>query len=174
LPGGGEGVTWRISLDITQTGRRNPQQGDVATLITRKPFLSSDVFEFTARGPTVDREVARSLLDQIRVVPNPYIATNRFEQQNPYSTGRGPRAIHFIHLPPQATVRIFTISGRLVRTLRLNEGSNDGLDAASLMNGTLVWDLLTEDGLEVSYGVYLYHVEAPGIGEKTGTFAIIK
>ena len=174
LPGGGEGVTWRISLDITQTGRRNPQQGDVATLITRKPFLSSDVFEFTARGPTVDREAARSLLDQIRVVPNPYIATNRFEQQNPYSTGRGPRAIHFIHLPPQATVRIFTISGRLVRTLRLNEGSNDGLDAASLMNGTLVWDLLTEDGLEVSYGVYLYHVEAPGIGEKTGTFAIIK
>lgn len=174
LPDGREGVTWRISLDFTQSDRRNPREGDVATLITRKPFLSSDVFEFTAKGPTVDRERARQLLDQIQVVPNPYIATNRFEAQNPFTTGRGPRAIHFIHLPPQATVRIFTVGGRLVRTLRLNEGANDGLDAASLLNGTLVWDLLTEDGLEVSYGVYLYHVEAPGIGEKTGTFAIIK
>ena len=43
-----------------------------------------------------------------------------------------------------------------------------------LLGGSLPWDLLNESQLEVSYGVYLYHVEAPGVGETTGTFAIIK
>ena len=36
------------------------------------------------------------------------------------------------------------------------------------------WDMRTKDGLEVSFGVYIYHVDAPGIGEKIGRFAIIK
>src|SRR5690606_30089757 len=108
------------------------------------------------------------------VVPNPYVATNRFEQQNPFSTGRGPRVIRFINLPPQCTVRIFSVNGRLVRELSMNEGSNGSVTSADLLDGTVEWDLMSEDGLTVSYGVYLYHVEAPGFGEKTGTFAIIK
>jgi hypothetical protein len=33
---------------------------------------------------------------------------------------------------------------------------------------------LTKDNLAISYGVYIYHVEAPGIGEKIGKFAVIK
>jgi len=115
-----------------------------------------------------------SLLDRIQVVPNPYVATNRFETQNPFSTGRGPRVIKFINLPPQATVRIFSVSGRLIRELQLHEGSNEDLTAADLLNGTLNWDLQSHDNLTVSYGMYLYHVEAPAIGETTGTFAIIK
>jgi hypothetical protein len=52
-------------------------------------------------------------------------------------------------------------------------GSNE-LAPAQLLNGTVSWDLESEDNLTVSYGVYLYHVEAPGIGETEGTFAIIK
>jgi hypothetical protein len=108
------------------------------------------------------------------VVPNPYVVTNAMEPLNPFSSGRGPRLLKFTHLPPQATVRIFTISGKLVRTLRREEGSNAGLSPDALLDGTMDWDLQSEDGLTVAYGVYLYHVEAPGIGEKTGTFAIIK
>jgi hypothetical protein len=41
-------------------------------------------------------------------------------------------------------------------------------------NGTAEWNLLTRDNLSVSYGVYIYHVDAPGVGEKVGKFAIIK
>ena len=108
------------------------------------------------------------------MVPNPYVATNRFETLNAYSTGRGPRVIRFINLPPECVVRIFTLGGRLVRELELAEGSNDCLSAAALMDGTLEWDLQSEDGLSISYGIYLYNIEAPGFGEKSGTFAIIK
>jgi hypothetical protein len=51
---------------------------------------------------------------------------------------------------------------------------SDPYSAVNLLNGTLDWNLESDDGLSVAYGVYLYHVEAPGIGESTGTFAIIK
>ena len=167
-------ITWRIGLNFVFRDNRDPQEGDVVTIVTRKPFLATDAFEFTATGPKVDLDAAREMLDAIRVVPNPYVATNRFEGLNPFSTGRGPRVIKFIHLPPQATVRIYTVSGRLVRTLQLSEGSNEGLTPTALLDGTLDWDLESEEGLSASYGVYLYHVEAPGVGERTGTFAIIK
>ena len=110
----------------------------------------------------------------MRVVPNPYRGTSQFERANPFPTGRGDRQIRFVGLPPRATVRIFTPSGRLVRTLTLDEGSNESLPAGALLNGSLPWDLLNEDRLEVSYGVYLYHVDAPGVGETTGTLALIK
>ena len=107
------------------------------------------------------------------------VVTNQFEPLNPFANGRGPRRIKFTRLPPDATIRIFTVSGRLLKTLRRDYGDNDGLprdpyEAEFLLDGTLDWDLQSDDGLGVSYGVYLYHVSAPGIGEKTGTFAIIK
>ncbi len=171
---GQEVITWAISLNFVFSDRRDPQEGDEALIITRKPFLSTDAFEFTTAGPKVDPEKARDQLKNVRVVPNPYVVTNRFERLNPFTTGRGPRAIKFINLPPQATVRIFTVSGKFLRELRRDEGVNDPLAPEALLDGTLEWDLQTKDGLTVSYGVYLYHVEAPGIGETTGTFAIIK
>lgn len=165
-------LTWRIGMNFTVEGGTNPSEGDVSTIITRKPFLASDVFEFMTFAPSTSTNNPDSLLSRIRVVPNPYVATNRFEQLNAFSTGRGERAIQFINLPPECTLRIFNVSGRLIRTLHLNEGVND--PASALMNGTIRWDLQSSDALTVSYGVYLYHVEAPTLGETTGTFAIIK
>ena len=165
--------TWQVGLDLAGTAR-NPQPGDEGRVATTKPFLATDVYEFTARGPSFDADLARTALSNVRVVPNPYRGASAFEVANPFPTGRGERQVRFINLPPRATVRIFTVSGRLVRTLELNEGSNDGFTAGQLLNGSLPWDLLNEDRLEVAYGVYLYHVEAPNVGETTGTFALIK
>jgi hypothetical protein len=36
------------------------------------------------------------------------------------------------------------------------------------------WDLLSEDGLSVAFGVYIFHVETPSGNEKVGKFALIK
>jgi len=41
-------------------------------------------------------------------------------------------------------------------------------------NGTEIWDLTSMENLDVSYGLYIYHIDAPGIGQKVGKFAIIK
>jgi len=52
----------------------------------------------------------------------------------------------------------------------VNEIHHDGVNE----NGTASWNLLSKDNLEISYGIYLYHVDAPGVGETTGKFAVIK
>jgi hypothetical protein len=88
-----------------------------------------------------------------------------WESKNPYQSGRGPRSLHFTHLPSQCTIRIFTVTGELVDVIEHDSPMNDG--AAE-------WDMLTKDNLSIAYGVYVYHVEAPGVGEKVGKFAVIK
>lgn len=165
---GSTAITWWFYLSAqpdTSIGQTNPQPGDTAYIFLKKPFLSSDVFEFIAKSPTVDNEKAKASLDEIKVVPNPYLGSAQWEVKNPYTSGRGPRSLHFTHLPAKCTIRIFTVDGELVNTLE-HESNID--------NGTEDWNMLTKDNLAISYGVYIYHIESPGIGEKIGKFAVIK
>jgi hypothetical protein len=46
--------------------------------------------------------------------------------------------------------------------------------SSNIWDGTAIWDMLTKDRLDISYGIYIYHIKAPGIGEKIGKFAVIK
>ncbi|MEM8487802.1 MAG: hypothetical protein AAF564_19780, partial [Bacteroidota bacterium] len=171
---GEEIVTWQISLNFVLSDRENPVAGDMANINVRKPFLGSDQFSFATQAPGIDNALAADQLANIKVVPNPYVVTNRFEPLNPFSNGRGPRVIQFINLPPRCTIRIFSVGGRLVKTLEHNTGGNAALAPDDLLSGIAEWDLETEDNLTVAYGVYVYHVEAPEIGEHKGSFAIIK
>jgi hypothetical protein len=68
-------------------------------------------------------------------------------------------------LPNKCTIRIFTVNGELVKQIE---------HESNMIDGSEDWDLLTKDRLSVSYGVYIFHVDAPGIGTKVGKFAIIK
>lgn len=158
-------ASWQLTFVGSTTDTSQPRPGDVLTLRFNKPFLSHDVYEFSTKGSSTNIELAKQELDNIKVVPNPYIVANSWEQKNPYSSGRGPRELHFIHLPPKCTIKIFNMSGQLV--VELNHD-------AALWDGTAQWDLKTKDQLDVAYGVYIYHISAPGIGEKTGKFAVIK
>lgn len=157
-------ITWGVSLGYDSL-LRMPQAGDTLTIILSKLFRKEDVFEFTTTAQKVDKALAKSDLEKIKVVPNPYVAAATWEEKNPYTSGRGPRAIHFNHLPQVCTIRIYSVSGELVATLQHEAPMNDG---------TEMWNLLTRDNLSASYGVYIYHVDAPGVGEKIGKFAIIK
>lgn len=167
-PQGASVTTWWFYLSAqpdTSLRQTIPQPGDTAYIYLRKPFLSSDVFEFTAKAPVVDNDKAKLSLDDIKVVPNPYLASAQWEVKNPYTSGRGPRSLHFIHLPAKCTIRIFTINGELVNIIEHDSPIDDGTED---------WNMLTKDNLAISYGVYIYHIEAPGIGEKIGKFAVIK
>jgi len=158
--------TWWFFLDKEpDTTQVVPQPEDSALIFLKKPFLSSDIFRFVSTAPEVDNNLAKEQLENIKVVPNPYIATASWEPKNPYVSGRGPRSLHFTHLPQRCTIRIFTVSGELVDVIEHESQFNDG---------TAEWDMLTKDNLSISYGVYVYHVDAPGIGEKVGKFAVIK
>jgi hypothetical protein len=142
-----------------------PIEGDRFLLTTEKPFNEGDVIRFKVTGNRMDEEVNESALDDVHVAPDPYIVVNPLEPRARNLPGRGERRIDFRQLPAACTIRIFTISGRLVKTISHTGGE---------YNSTASWDLRSDDGLNVSYGVYIYHVDAPGIGEKVGRFSLIK
>lgn len=157
-------TSWSFDA-LFDSSRTNYRSGDSIYLATYKIFRSNDVLEFTTAAQKTDPAKAKQELDRIKVVPNPYVGAATWEERNPFSTGRGPRSIHFNHLPQVCTIRIYTVSGELVTTIQHN---------GAMLDGSEEWNLLTRDNLAVSYGIYIYHVEAPGIGEKIGKFAVIK
>ncbi len=161
-------LTWRITYYQPAGIGYQPQPpvpGDVFHIETSKQFKSGDYFEFSTKAATVSAEKAKTELSEISVVPNPYIAAAAWEKRNLNQTGRGERKIDFINLPAQCTVRIYTIAGQLVKTLRKDSMPTDG---------AISWNLVSDDGMDIAYGLYIYHVDAPGIGTHIGRFAIIK
>ena len=120
--------TWEVDMLYSPSGR-NPVPGDTALVILRKPFLSSDVYEYTTSGQHINTAAASSQMANIRVVPNPYIVTNTWEPPSSYSTGEPPRTIHFNHLPAVCTIDIYTVSGGLVVTLYHTSPIYDGTES---------------------------------------------
>ena len=141
-----------------------PQPGSVLRISVTRPFFEGDYFQFTVRGASVDTDAAREELERVAVVPNPYIGTSIYEPRSQIE-GRGERRVQFIHLPQRCTIRIFTIRGELVRTIEHDGLASDGSEA---------WNLRTDGNEDVAYGIYLYHIEAPGVGEHVGRLALVK
>ncbi len=144
---------------------RFPQGGDEFIIRTTKPFGNGDYFEFHTKAAAVDNALAENELANIKVVPNPYISGASWEPRLVFGAGRGERKIDFIHLPQTCTIRIFTLAGKLVKLID---------HQSSTTNGATSWNLISDDGMDIAYGVYIYHVDAPGIGKHIGKFAIVK
>jgi hypothetical protein len=162
-------ITWRVQLDTLGQGARGPivppRLGDVYQLRLQKPLGEGDVFTFTTRGARVDAVAAQTGFPAAPyVVPNPYVEAASFEPAPFNVSGRGERRLEFRGLPSDCTIRIYTIRGDLVQTLR-HQGSVEGFVA---------WNLRTKDNLEVAPGLYIFHVDAPGVGTHVGKFAIVK
>lgn len=138
-----------------------PVLGDRFELNAQIPFGDNDRYEVNSTSSYKDSTANESILDEIIVVPNPYVAATIAEKKPFLASGRGPQLIEFRNVPSEARLRIYSSSGVFIRELQ----SNDGV---------VSWDLKTKDGLDIAYGLYFYHVKAAGIGEKTGKFAIIK
>lgn len=142
-----------------------PQAGDRYVIKTRRPFFTGDYFTFKTVGARSDAAAAKDQLGQIKVVPNPYIAAAKWEFRTLYTTGRGDRMIQFRHLPASCTVRVYTVAGSLVKTLVKDSSPSDG---------SLSWNMVSDDGMDIAYGLYVFHVDAPGIGSFIGKFAVVK
>ncbi|MDX1429042.1 MAG: hypothetical protein R3282_02090, partial [Rhodothermales bacterium] len=86
----------------------------------------------------------------IYAVPNPFVfgdESRSFGLSDPY-------LIEFRNLPERANIRIFTISGDLIRTIR------HGPDERGSVFGSVGWDQKSDSGLLVGPGLYIYHVES--------------
>jgi hypothetical protein len=161
-------ITWSAALDTLGQGVRGPirppAEGDVFELKLTRPLGPEDAFVFMTRGERIDEaEAARSALKPY-VVPNPYVGSASFEPERFAISGRGERRIEFRGLPSRCTIRIYTVRGELVQTLR-HDGSDDGYVA---------WNLRTKDNLDLAPGLYIFHLDGGNLGSNIGKFAIIK
>lgn len=93
----------------------------------------------------------------VSVFPNP------FRLVSGLPTAGEESSIVFTNLPAKCTVRIYTVSGNLVRTLEHDNPSS----------GEEVWDQLTDSRQKTAAGVYLYTV-ASDVGNAKGTLLLIK
>ena len=132
-----------------------PSVGDVYTIITYKNFTSQHIYEFTTEA---SQQLQAYSLDDIRVVPNPYIVRSGLELDE------NDARVMFTHLPAQCTIDIYTVAGRKVITL-----DHRGTDGA----GYAYWDMRNREGQDVAYGVYVYVVKA-GDMTHTGKLMVIR
>jgi len=124
-----------------------------------------NVFYMVGDPPEIRNDTTYKL--NVKVVPNPYIVTNRWE------TNKLSRRIAFTHLPADCTIRIFTMAGNLVKVIE-HKDTNTTTDAQPQeLGGTRYWDLLNEHDQLISSGVYIFHIQSP-IGEQVGKFAVIQ
>jgi hypothetical protein len=133
---------------------------DIVTYGTGDDGRSSRTFPASAvAGPVESMDVY--------AVPNPYVfgdALRSFGLSDPYR-------IELRNLPERAQIRIYTISGDLVRTIQ------HGPDQRGNLSGTAIWDQKSDSGLLVAPGLYVFHVRSrtEGVGgELTGKIMIIR
>ena len=94
----------------------------------------------------------------VRVVPNPFV------MESGYTMPRDQDVIQFVNIPGNCTIRIYSIQGNLVKTIRHDDGT-----------GMHKWNQVTDYGQFVESGVYMYHLYSEGTKKSTtGKFAIIK
>jgi hypothetical protein len=154
--------TWAVNVDTLGTA---PKAGDVYRIRLRRPLNPTDLFTFKTTAARFGAAPAGGgFAEPPYVVPNPYVGSASFEPARFAVSGRGERRIEFRAIPLNSTIRIYTVRGDLVQTLR-----QDGSTAA-----VVAWNLRTKDNLDVAPGLYLFHVDAPGVGTAKGKFAILK
>jgi hypothetical protein len=96
-----------------------------------------------------NNDTAVSALDIINVVPNPYYAYSSYET-NPLDN-----RIKITNLPDICTINIYSTSGTLVRTFKKDSPIT-----------SVDWDLKNHVGIPIASGVYIIHVDVPGVGER--------
>jgi hypothetical protein len=117
-----------------------------------------------------------SAAGEVKVVPNPYRTDADYTVEGGGWEGLGrfwtesKRVIWFIHLPAEATIRIFTLSGDLVATIEHDDARRTTPDRPS---GQEEWNLLSSSGRAIASGLYIFTVESR-FGRQIGKFAVIR
>lgn len=133
--------------------------GDIIdNLVTRTDEQTSNlgrpVYTFSTREYATDTaqgDVMKEALKLINVVPNPYYAYSEYE------TDKVDNRIKIINLPQKCNVSIYTTNGTLVRKFSKDDPTITSID----------WDLKNNVRIPIASGVYIIHVEVPGVGERT-------
>lgn len=109
-------------------------------------------------------------LDNVHVVPNPYLYGSAFERAT------DARVLKFTNLPQEGTIRIFDVAGRFIQELVYGPEDLQGVTAycgAGDCGGDLNWDMQTRERTNLGAGLYIFVLESGG-QKKMGKFVVIR
>jgi hypothetical protein len=132
--------------------RMTTQYGNRKVAANGTDDLGYPRFQFSTANiatKTQQLEVAKSALDLIRVVPNPYYGFSRYE------TSQLDNIVKITNLPPRCVITIYSTNGTLIRQIR-----KDNADT------WVPWDLRNQYNVPIASGIYLIHIDAGDAGEK--------
>ncbi len=150
----------RVRLRVSQPFKVQPIDGSNGGV---------NKYSFSTRGlapETESREAAESACDLINIVPNPYYAFSSYEASTL------DNRVKITNLPPKCVVSIYTLDGTLVRRLTRDvapDNSRGGILNTTEQNldNSVDWDLKNAVDVPVASGIYLIHVDAEGLCERT-------
>ena len=150
-------ATWLLFFE--EGGASVWSSGDEYVVRYANPLqLGIDGFTFSTTAPTVgDNTLAESDVEKINVFPNPYFGVHENE------SSRFDKFVTFNHLPPEATIRIFSLGGEMARVINKDDESQ-----------FLRWDLTNEGGFPVASGIYIVHIDMGTLGSKILKLALVQ
>jgi len=142
----------RIQLRVDRRLSSYPKRGG--------DTLTNPVYTFNSNGLATLRNqegIAKSALDIIRVVPNPYYAYSQYESD------KVDNRVYITNLPSNCTISIYTLSGTLVRRFTRNVANGSVQNEQTYQE----WDLKNQFGLPIASGSYIIHIDGGKLGNKT-------
>ncbi|MEI8137459.1 MAG: hypothetical protein WCH21_09075, partial [Bacteroidota bacterium] len=141
-----------LTTDINST---NPQNGNF-------PMYKFNTSEIATLFQ--DASTAKNALDLIRVVPNPYYGSSAYE------SNRIDNRVRITNLPNACTIKIFTMNGTLVRTIKRDVTDQEDIYIGTSGTGSDIkqakrspytdWDLKNQSGITVASGLYIFYIDA--------------
>jgi endonuclease III len=137
----------RLRVNKPYQQRYNASETEANPVNNNNPMYSFNTEDLYAREN--DAFVSEAALNLINVVPNPYYAYSGYE------INQLDNRIKITNLPRECSIKIYTMNGSLIRSYEKADPST-----------SLDWDLKNQVGITISSGIYLIHIEVPGVGEK--------
>jgi hypothetical protein len=85
-----------------------------------------------------------------------------------------PERVVFQDLLPDSVIRIYSIDGRLVQTIKAGDWADNGRTHFPLNSDTAQWGLTNEHSAAVATGVYIYIITNPNWKAERGKIAIVR
>ncbi|MFA6570626.1 MAG: hypothetical protein WCT77_05255 [Bacteroidota bacterium] len=110
-----------------------------------------------------ESELTNELLDQIKIVPNPYYISHQ-GQRSPYDA-----KIYFTKLPEKCTIDIFTVTGDLIVSLQHDQINSSEPDKL----GIQIWDLLSKNRQRVQSQALVAIITSPNGAKTIKKFSVV-
>ena len=112
----------------------------------------------TQLGELGGRDIDEQPMQQVYVVPNPFIVNSEFTGAGEIQSG-----IQFYNLPKECTIRIYSYSGQLIQTIEHRDGAYEN-----------PWLHITRNNQLIASGLYFFVVERPDGARTRGKFVVIR